>query len=155
LKRIDGKGFTLIEVVATVAIASLVMVSLVTFFSVVSRVFVASAQESESRLIISSAKAYLKNELTYVAEIDDSGDGTFDKLEFNGGKMFLNGAQVFTDEFYGNSRIYGEVTGLGSVLTFELRIENGGTDRIETYVVKTLNKIDTAISTPTTSIYYK
>ncbi|KAF0092362.1 MAG: hypothetical protein FD141_546 [Fusobacteria bacterium] len=151
----NRKGFTLIEVVATVAIASLVMVALVSFFSVVSKVFVASALESEERLISSNAKAYLKNELTYVTEIGVSGDGSYSKVEFTGGRIYKNGVQVFDNEFYGNTSIYGEVTGLGSVLTFTLRLENGGTNRTEVYVIKTLNKIDTAISTPVTTLYYK
>jgi prepilin-type N-terminal cleavage/methylation domain-containing protein len=155
LRKIDKKGFTLIEVVATVAIASLVMVALVSFFSVVSKVFVASALESEERLISSNAKAYLKNELTYVTEIAVSGDGSFSELEFTGGRIYKNGVQVFDNEFYGNTSIYGEVTGLGSVLTFTLRVENGGTDRTDIYVIKTLNKVDTAISTPVTTLYYK
>lgn len=155
MKIINRKGFTLIEVVATVAIASLVMVALVSFFSVVSKVFVASALESEERLISSNAKAYLKNELTYVTEIAVSGNGTFNKVEFTGGRIYKNGVQVFDNEFYGNTSIYAEVTGLASVLTFTIRVENGGTDRTEVYVIKTLNKIDTAISTPVTTLYYK
>ncbi len=155
MKNLNRKGFTLIEVVATVAIASLVMVALVTFFSVVSNVFVSSALESEERLISSSAKAYLKNELTYVSEIAISGNGTFNKVEFAGGKMYKNDIQVFDNEFYGNTSIFGEVTGLGSVLTFTLRVENGETNRTEVYVIKTLNKVDTAIATPVTVLYYK
>lgn len=155
MRIFNRKGFTLIEVVATVAIASLVMVALVSFFSVVSKVFVSSALESEERLIASSAKAYLKNELTYVAEIAVSGDGSFSELEFTGGRIYKNGVQVFDNEFYGNTSIYGEVTGLGSVLTFNLRVENGETDRSEVYVIKTLNKVDTTISTPVTVLYYK
>lgn len=131
------------------------MVALVSFLSVVSKVFVASAIESEQRLIASSAKAYLKNELTYVTEIAVNGDGSFSKLEFTGGRIYKNDVQVFDNEFYGNTSIYGQVTGLGSVLTFTIRVENGGTNRTEDYVIKTLNKVDTAISTPVTTLYYK
>jgi prepilin-type N-terminal cleavage/methylation domain-containing protein len=155
LKNLNRNGFTLIEVVATVAIASLVMVALVSFFSVVSKVFVSSAVESELRLISSSAKAYLKNELTYVTEIGVSGDGTYDKIEFIDGRIIKDGVQVFDNEFYGNTSIYAEVTGQGSVLTFTLRVEKGETERSEIYAIKTLNKVNTAISTPVTVLYYK
>lgn len=155
MKNLNRNGFTLIEVVATVAIASLVMVALVSFFSVVSKVFVSSAVESELRLISSSAKAYLKNELTYVTEIGVSGDGTFSKIEFIDGRIIKNGVQVFDNEFYGNTSIYAEVTGQGSVLTFTLRLEKGETERSEIYAIKTLNKVNTTISTPVTVIYYK
>jgi prepilin-type N-terminal cleavage/methylation domain-containing protein len=155
LKTLNRNGFTLIEVVATVAIASLVMVALVSFFSVVSKVFVSSAVESELRLISSSAKAYLKNELTYVTEIGVSGDGTYGKIEFIDGRIIKDGVQVFDNEFYGNTSIYAEVTGQGSVLTFTLRVEKGETERSEIYAIKTLNKVNTTISTPITVIYYK
>ena len=155
MRIINKKGFTLIEVVATVAIASLVMVALVSFFSVVSKVFVSSAVESEERLITSSAKAYLKNELTYATQIGISGDSSFSKIEFKDGRIYKDGVQIFDNEFYGNTSIYGDVTGLGSVLTFNIRVENGETDRTEEYVVKTLNKVDTVISAPVTAIYFK
>lgn len=155
MKKLNRKGFTLIEVVATVAIASLVMVALVSFFSVISKVFVTSAVESELRQISSVTKAYLKNELTYVTEIGVSGDGTYTKVEFTGGRMFKNDIQVFDNEFYGNTIIDGEITGQGSVLTITLRVEKGETKRNEVYVIKTLNKVDTAISTPVKVIYYK
>lgn len=155
MKNLNKNGFTLIEVVATVAIASLVMVVLVSFFSVVSKVFVSSAVESELRLISSSTKAYLKNELTYVTEIGVSGDGTYGKIEFSGGRIFKNGVQVFDNEFYGNTSIYGEVIGQGSVLNFTLRVEKGEIERSEIYAIKTLNKFNTAISSPVTVIYYK
>lgn len=155
MKNLNKKGFTLIEVVATVAIASLVMVALVSFLSVVSKVFIASAIESEQRLIVSSAKAYLKNELTYVTEIAVNGDGSFSKLEFTGGRIYKNGVDVFNNEFYGNTEINISVTGSGSVLTFTLDVVNGVTNRNEDYVIKTLNKVDTAISTPVTTLYYK
>jgi prepilin-type N-terminal cleavage/methylation domain-containing protein len=155
LKNLNKKGFTLIEVVATVAIASLVMVALVSFFSVISKVFVTSAVESELRLISSSTKAYLKNELTYVTEIGGSGDGTYNKIEFTGGRIFKNDIQVFDNEFYGNTSIDGEITGQGSVLTITLKVKKGVTERSEVYVIKTLNKVDTAISTPVKVIYYK
>lgn len=155
MKTLNRKGFTLIEVVATVAIASLVMVALVSFFSVVSKVFVSSAVESELRLVSSSAKAYLKNELTYVTEVGVSGDGTYNKIEFTGGRIIKNDIQVFDNEFYRNTNIDAEITGQGSVLTLTLSLEKGGTERSEVYVIKTLNKIDTAISTPVTVLYYK
>lgn len=155
MKNLNKKGFTLIEVIATVAIASLVMVALVSFFSVVSKVFVTSVAESELRLISSNTKAYFKNELTYVTEIGDSDDGTYNKIEFNGGRIFKNDIQVFENEFYGNTSIDGEITGQGSVLTVTLRVEKGETERSEIYVIKTLNKMDTAISTPVKIIYYK
>lgn len=155
MKYTKRKGFTLIEVVATVAIASLVMVALVSFFSVISKVFVTSAVESELRLISSSAKAYLKNELTYVTDIGVSGDGTYSKIEFTGGKIFKNDVQVFDNPFYGNTTIDAEITGQGSVLTFTIKVKNGVTERSEVYVVKTLNKMDTAISTPVKVLYYK
>lgn len=155
MKNLNKKGFTLIEVVATVAIASLVMVALVSFLSVVSKVFIASAIESEQRLIVSSAKAYLKNELTYVTEIAVNGDGSFSKLEFTGGRIYKNGVDVFNNEFYGNTEININLTGSGSVLTFTLDVVNGVTNRTEDYVIKTLNKVDTTISTKVTTLYYK
>lgn len=155
MKNIKRKGFTLIEVVATVAIASLVMVALVSFFSVVSKVFVSSTVESELRLISSNTKAYLKNELTYVSDLGVSGDGTYSKIEFSGGRIYKNDVQVFDNDFYGNINIDGEITGQGSVLTITLRVEKGESKRSEVYVIKTLNKIDTAISTPVKLIFYK
>lgn len=155
MKNIKRKGFTLIEVVATVAIASLVMVALVSFFSVVSKVFVSSTVESELRLISSNTKAYLKNELTYVSDLGVSGDGTYSKIEFSGGRIYKNDIQVFDNDFYGNINIDGEITGQGSVLTITLRVEKGESKRSEVYVIKTLNKIDTAISTPVKVIFYK
>lgn len=160
MKTLNRKGFTLIEVVATVAIASLVMVALVSFFSVVSKVFVSSAVESELLLLSSSAKAYLKNELTYATEIGVSDDGTYNKIEFTGGRIFNkdihgNDLQVFDNDFYGNTSIDGEIKGEGSILTLTLTIEKGETERKEVYVIKTLNKVDTAISTPVKIIYYK
>lgn len=155
MKNIKRKGFTLIEVVATVAIASLVMVALVSFFSVVSKVFVSSTVESELRLISSNTKAYLKNELTYVSDLGVSGDGTYSKIEFSGGRIYKNDVQVFDNDFYGNINIDGEITGQGSVLTITLRVEKGESKRSEVYVIKTLNKIDTAISTPVKVIFYK
>lgn len=155
MKNIKRKGFTLIEVVATVAIASLVMVALVSFFSVVSKVFVSSTVESELRLISSNTKAYLKNELTYVSDLGVSGDGTYSKIEFSGGRIYKNDVQVFDNDFYGNINIDGEITGQGSVLTITLRVEKNESKRSEVYVIKTLNKIDTAISTPVKVIFYK
>ena len=155
MKNINRKGFTLIEVVATVAIASLVMVALVSFFSVVSKVFVSSTVESELRLISSNTKAYLKNELTYVSDLGVSGDGTYSKIEFSGGRIYKNDVQVFDNDFYGNINIDGEITGQGSVLTITLRVEKGESKRSEVYVIKTLNKIDTAISTPVKVLFYK
>lgn len=155
MKNIKRKGFTLIEVVATVAIASLVMVALVSFFSVVSKVFVSSTVESELRLISSNTKAYLKNELTYVSDLGVSGDGTYSKIEFSGGRIYKNDVQVFDNDFYGNINIDGEITGQGSVLTITLRVEKGESKRSEVYVIKTLNKIDTAISTPVKVLFYK
>lgn len=129
---------------ATVAIASLVMVALVSFLSVVSKVFIASAIESEQRLIASSAKAYLKNELTYaenvtIININELTYNTNQKLEFIDGKIYKNDIQVFDNEFYGNTKINISVTGIGSVLTFTLDVINGETVRNEDYVVKTLN----------------
>lgn len=129
---------------ATVAIASLVMVALVSFLSVVSKVFVASAIESEQRLIASSAKAYLKNELTYaenvtIININELTYNTNQKLEFIDGKIYKNDVQVFDNEFYGSTKINISVTGIGSVLTFTLDVVNGETVRTEDYVIKTLN----------------
>ncbi|MDD2371026.1 MAG: prepilin-type N-terminal cleavage/methylation domain-containing protein [Firmicutes bacterium] len=155
MKYLNKKGFTLIEVIATVAIASLVMIALISFFSVVSNVFINSALESEERLVISNTKAYLKNELVYKVAINSSGDATYNKLEFTSGKLYKNGVQVFTDDFYGNTKIYGTVKGTGSVLTFTLQVQNGTTNRSEEYVVKTLNKTDINISTPVSILYYK
>ncbi len=153
--NLNKKGFTLIEVIATVAITSLVMVALMSFFSVVSNVFVSSALESEERLVISSVKGYLKNELVYKVAISNTGDATYNKLEFADGKLYKNGVQVFTNKFYGNTKIYGTVTGTASVLTFTLQVKNGTTNRSEIYVVKTLNKTDLNISVPVSVLYYK
>lgn len=140
---------------ATVAIASVVMLVLISFLSVVSNVFVASAIESEGRLMMSSTKGYLQNQLTYVTDVKNTGDASYNKLEFKDGRIYKNGVQVFENSFYGNTSVYGEVLGLGSLLTFVIRVENGTTVRSETYVVKTLNKVDTAISTPVKVLYYK
>ena len=144
MRDLNKKGFTLIEVMATVAIASLVMFALVSFLSVVSKVFIASAIESEQRLIVSSAKAYLKNELTYaenvtINNINELTYNTNQKLEFIDGKIYKNDVQVFDNEFYGNTKINISVTGIGSVLTFALDVANGEINRTEDYVVKTLN----------------
>lgn len=153
--KTDKRGFTLIEVIATVAVSSILMVTLVTFFSLVSNIFVETALESESRLVMSSAKAYLRNELTYPVDIKVAADATYDKLEFAGGRLYKNGVQVFNNEFYGNTTIEGTATGLGSLLTFQLTVRNGTTARTETFVLKTLNKTDNAFSTATSVIYYK
>lgn len=146
MRNLNKKGFTLIEVMATVAIASLVMVALVSFLSVVSKVFIASAIESEQRLIVSSAKAYLKKELTYAENvtinINNDKELTYNinqKLEFIDGKIYDEEGMIFDDKFYGNTRIYGEVRRDGSVLTFNLRVVNGETVRTEEYAIKTLN----------------
>lgn len=122
------------------------MVALVSFLSVVSKVFIASAIESEQRLIVSSAKAYLKKELTYAENvtinINNDKELTYNinqKLEFIDGKIYDEEGMIFDDKFYGNTRIYGEVRRDGSVLTFNLRVVNGETVRTEEYAIKTLN----------------
>jgi hypothetical protein len=97
----------------------------------------------------------LKNELTYVNDVSINNVSTYNKLEFTGGKIFKNEVQSFDNEFYGNTSIEGKLTGQGSVLTFTLTFKNGERERSEVYVIKTLNKTNTNITTPVSTIYYK
>lgn len=145
----------MIEVVATVAIASVIMVALISFFSVVSRVFVASAIESEDRLIVSNVKGYLKNQLGYAADVKNTVTTGYDSLSFSGGRLYRNGALVFDEAFYGNTNISGSMTGFGSALTFRLIVENSGQSRTEDYVITTMNKSDSTIAVPITTFWYK
>jgi len=157
MKYMNKKGFTLIEVIATVAVASLVMLPLIGFFIAVSNLFVSSAIESEERLVISNVKAYLKEELVYKTQISSSVDKTFDDLQFTGGKLYKKGNNILEGVYNGSIKIDGQVTGTGSVLTFTLQILNKDetVKRSEIYVVKTLNKNDLNISTPVSVLYYK
>lgn len=162
MKNLNKKGFTLLEVIATVAIASLLMTPLVYYFIHSSNIFIHYAVENEMSYISSGAKAYLKNELTYVNDVSINNVTTYNKLEFLNGRILKNGKQIFKDgdesynnEFYGNTEIDGKVTGQGSLLTFTLTFKNGERERTEVYVIKTLNKTNTNITTPISTIYYK
>lgn len=155
MKRLGRRGFTLIEVVATVAVSALVMAGLLTFTQVAGKIFVESAWESESRLILSTVEEKLKKELAYGEEISLSDTGGSHLLEFRDGRLYRDGSFLLPEGFYGNTQLQGTVSASGGLLTFTLQTLSQGRSRVETVVLRTLNTTDTVISPPVSALYYR
>ena len=155
MKRLGKRGFTLIEVVATIAVSALVMAALLTFTQVTGKIFLESAWESESRLILSSVEEALKKELAYAEEISLADPGGSHYLEFRDGRLYKDGILLLSEGFYGSTQLQGTVEGSGGLLTFILKTQSQGRFREEAVVLRTLKTSDSVISPPVTALYYR
>ena len=155
MKRLNKRGFTLSELIVTVAISSIIMIALSSFASVVGRVFTDSKIKNEQQLMLSIIKEYIKKELTLAEDITMTGDLSFEKLSFQNNVILKNDVNAFDDSFYGSQTITADVYGLGSLLYFRITIEKAEKVISEEFVLKTLNKINIDIPNRVTEIYYK
>ena len=156
MKRLNDKGFTLTEVLVTVVISSIIMLSMLGFVQSFSNIYTKSVVENDQRMVLGIVKGYLRSELQLSKTISTTSGPLLDKLSFTGGKVYKNDVDAFAADFYGTNAVSVTLTGFGSHLTFSISVSNTHGDILsETFIMNTFNVGNNSILSPVSVIYYK
>lgn len=156
MKRLNDRGFTLTEVLVTVVISSIIMLSILGFFQSFSGIYRAGVVENDQRMVLGIVKSYIRKELQLSKTISTSSGPLLNELSFTGGKVYKNGVDAFQAGFYGTNSVIVSLTGFGSHLTFVVSVVNAQGDSLsETYIMNTFNVGNNNILSPVSLVYYK
>ena len=145
MKKINEKGFTLLELTLSITITTIVMGIVFSTFLAINKSFANRQIQNEQRQIIEILEQLLNDELRYVdnIKIEDKGIGSYSKKTYSqDGKVYIDDNKPLEDGIYGNNwatLVFSK--GDKDVLDIEIKIKepNSEVETKETISIKLLN----------------
>ena len=158
MKKIDKKGFTLLELMLSITLSAVVMVIIFSTFLAINKAFVHRQLQNEQRQLIEILEELLNDELRYVYNIrvEDNGIGSYPNATYSeNDRVYIDGNKALEDGVYGDncvSLLFSKAS--KDVLNIEITIDEPilGVETIEVISIKLLNiSIKTVIEEQTSN----
>ena len=142
----NSRGVTLVEIVVYMLVSSIVLVAVGALFGSINGMFANSRTRNEAKLVGDAVYSLISEELrfaTYLSCYGSSGDtaGSSD-ISINGGRVILDGQDVFGEEFYLGNTVEIETADINAFsLSLTVRVmDRDGEQRYETgSAIETIN----------------